>query len=254
MKLMTIFLLLLVVSGGGQAQIPEVLPDDYLVFDLKRAGDRLIGGAEHFPGFILALDLPAPLHSVPLDRETLLSFIEKEPMRGELTYPGGKKKTPILCEVVRHRGRDDVYMKTSLGHFLWETTDITTDRIAFAIYWWYRPPATKGDLRVLALARRLLATPGRWERRDDRKCDEDLASGRYSLFCALKQASMDIMKEYNHHNAAVQTVREVIGEMFPGREFEHTLMDFNNDPGVTHDRILGVLAAAESRIAKEIHR
>jgi hypothetical protein len=135
---------------------------------------------------------------------------------------------------------------------LWEHIEAGPELVAFAFYWWYQPPAAASDLEILDRARTLLSAPERWHQRDERKCDGDAASEVYSLFCALKLSSIAVAGEYNHHNTAMQTVRFVIEEASPGRVFEHTLMDFNNDPDTRHADILEVVDEATARLTREL--
>ena len=80
-----------------------------------------------------------------LDIKTLISLVKNQEITGTLTYLN-EKKTQIKYEVVRHRETEDIYMKTTLGYFLWEMLNIQDDKVIFAIYWWYCPPARKVDL------------------------------------------------------------------------------------------------------------
>jgi len=57
-----------------------------------------------------------------------------------------------------------------------------------------------------------------------------------------------------HEDGHRPSCRDVIEERFPGREFEHTLMDFNNDTPTRHVDILEVLDGAAERIAGELAR
>jgi hypothetical protein len=52
-------------------------------------------------------------------------------------------------------------------------------------------PATTEDLRILQRASELLKDESVWNRRDDRECDDDEATGKRSLFCALQKACMN---------------------------------------------------------------
>ena len=246
-----VFFLLLFFSLPLAAQIPEVLPDDYLVFQFQRADKTFVGEAEHLDGFVLKFQIPEGLRLDTLDADALLAFIAQKGLSGTLRYPNDRR-TPVTLHVVRHRGHREIYMKSSLGYFLWEYVDVGSERIAFAIYWWYRPPATEKDLEILALAKKMLALERHWERRDDRKCDQDKEDGVYSLFCALKVAAIKVMNEYNHHNTAMQMVRFAIEARFPEREFEHTLMDFNNDEKTSHTDLLQVIDAAAKKIKQEL--
>ena len=73
-------------------------------------------------------------------------------------------------------------------------------------------PATADDLRILRRADALLGDASVWNRHDDRVCDDDEASGKRSLFCALQKADREILGEYQHRNVALQEVRFVIGD------------------------------------------
>jgi len=235
-------------AADTASRIPQQLPDDYLSFELLRRGEDLVGGAEHFDGFTITLEVS---RQQARDLDSLLAAVGAGEVSGKLTYPDGRE-TPVHTELVQHRGVDEIYMKSSLGYFLWEYVEASPERVAFAFYWWYCPPAVAGDLEILGRARALLSSPERWRKRDDRKCDDDEASQVYSLFCALKLSSIAVAGEYNHHNTAMQTVRFVIEELSPGRELEHTLMDFNNDPDTGHGDILEVLDEAAARVTRAL--
>ena len=154
--------------------------------------------------------------------------------------------------MVNHRGKDEIYMKTSLGYFLWEYVEIRENKIVFAIYWWYCPPAQEVDLKILEQAEQLLSNSANWHQKDDRSCDDDIESNLFSLFCALKHASIELAGEYNHHNTAMQTVRFVIDELVPQHGFEHTLRDYNNAPSTRHGDILHCLRLAKERIKAQL--
>jgi hypothetical protein len=187
------------------------------------------------------------------DFDTLVSVVRNQRITGTLTYPNGKA-TPIEYEVVRHRDKDDIYMKTTLGYFLWEWVTIREDQLAFVIDWWYCPPARDLDRAALEMAIQLLADSANWHKEDDRRCDNDTETNCWSLFCALKHASLEKMGEYNHHNTAMQTVRFVIDDLIPDHRFEHTLMDFNNAPATTHADIIRALKLAEQRITQQLEK
>jgi hypothetical protein len=232
-----------------ESTIPEqaTLPDDYLPFTMRPARNKWIGTCEHLPGFGLSLDLPGSIIEDDPNEKHLISIIKSRPTAGTLEYPNGRT-TPIAYEIVNHRGTQEIYMKSSLGYFLWEHVRITEDEIRFAIYWWYTPPAQKQDLEILSLAEQLLADPTHWHQDDDRQCEDDEKENRWSLFCALKVASMKVAKEYNHHNTAIQTVRFTIDDKVPNHGFAHTLMDYNNAPTTTHGDILSCIEASTQRI------
>ena len=231
----------------------DTLPDNHILFVLPILDDRLEGANEHLEGFNISMDFPHQLEKRKLDENNLISLVRNNKITGTLTYPNGEK-TQIRYEVVNHRKTEDIYMKTTLGYFLWENVTIQDDKVIFVINWWYCPPARKIDLETCEMVIQILSDSINWHKDDDRKCEDDIERNKWSLFCALKYASKKKMGEYNHHNTVMQTVRFVIDELIPDHEFEHTLMDYNNLQSTKHKDIIHVLEIARKRIEQEIER
>ncbi len=231
----------------------DTLPDNHLLFTVNILNDRLEGANEYLEGFKISMDLSNQFLKNGLDISNLMSLVRNQEITGTVTYPNGKT-TQITYEIVHHRETEEIYMKTSLGYFLWQNVVIQDDKLFFVINWWYCPPARKVDLETLEMTEQLLADATDWHKKDDRICDNDIESNSWSLFCALKYASIEKMGEYNHHNSAMQTVRFVIDDLIPDHGFEHTLMDYNNSPSTEHEDILSVLTIAKERIRKEIEK
>lgn len=229
------------------------LPDDYLPITLKVQDGMLAGKSEYLIGFTFSMNLPADFLKKPFDKEELFAIVREENVTGTLTYPNGRT-TEIEYENVNYRGFEDVYMKTTLGYFLWEMLEVREDDVSFLIYWWYCPPARRVDMEALEMAEQLLADSTHWHKTDDRECEDDIKNDRWSLFCAIKYASIEKMGEYNHHNTAMQALRTAIDELMPEHGFTHTLMDFNNLPSTTHHDILFVIETAKKRIEEELNR
>lgn len=108
--------------------------------------------------------------------------------------------------------------------------------------------ASATDLEIIDRAAALLSTETRWNRSDDRICEDDERSGRRSLFCALYLASIEVTGKYLHNRPAMNAVREVITERASDRVSAHTLRDFNNHEATTFSAIRGVLAEARRRL------
>jgi hypothetical protein len=243
--------LLVAVPVWAQSPVGEELPDDYIPFTFSFTDSGLVGSSEFLQGFTITMAILRGELPASIDLDTLVAAVRSRPITGTLTYPSGRT-TPIAYEIVHHRGPEEIYMKSSLGYFLWEYVSVSDDQVNMAIYWWYCPPALPADLEALETAARLLADPDHWHQKDDRDCADDEASGRWSLFCALKYASIEAMGEYNHHNTAMQTIRFVIDDLVPDHGFAHTLMDYNNASTTTHADILHVLELAHEHVAAEL--
>ncbi|KPL14735.1 hypothetical protein AMJ74_02800 [candidate division WOR_3 bacterium SM1_77] len=235
----------------AQSSSQYELPDDYLPFTLHQLDDKLEGESEFLKGFEISMNVPRELLGNGLSIEAIFSLVRNRNVTGTLTYPNGKT-TKIEYEIVHHRETEDIYMKSSLGYFLWEYMSIQDGKLSFAIYWWYCPPATESDLEIIEMAKKLLADSSHWHKNDDRECADDFENNQWSLFCALKHSSIVKTGEYNHHNTAIQTARFVIDEIIPNHGFAHTLMDFNNAQSTRHGDILHVLELSKKRIKQEL--
>jgi len=241
------------VASLVEAQSPPQgeLPDDYLPFTLHQFDEKLEGESKFLDGFKISMNLPSEFLGNPLNIEAIFSLVRSQNITGTVTYPSGRT-TKIEYEIVRFRETEDIYMKSSLGYFLWEYMDIQDGKLNFAIYWWYCPPTTEQDLAIIEYSAKLLADSCHWHQDDDRECGNDIDNKEWSLFCALKFSSMEITGEYNHHNTAIQSVRFVIDELVPDHGFAHTLMDYNNESSTRHSDILHVLEISRQRIEGEL--
>jgi hypothetical protein len=109
-----------------------------------------------------------------------------------------------------------------------------------------RPPVTKADLQIVKRARELLDSAAKWNRADNRQCPEGART--FSLYCALQQATVEIAGKSDHRGAALQEARFVIDEIAADRNYEHRLMNYNNDPTTTFADIQEVFRITESLI------
>jgi hypothetical protein len=111
-------------------------------------------------------------------------------------------------------------------------------------------PVTADDLKILKRADEILSNESKWNRKDDRTCKPDATT--WSLFCALHQASIEVLGEYDHRRVALQEVRFAIEDVSKGKEFEHRLMDYNNLPTTQFKDIKLVLKMATDKVAARL--
>ncbi len=107
-------------------------------------------------------------------------------------------------------------------------------------------PVPAQDVQILEIANRLLSGETLWNRADTRRCPS--RATQLSLFCALRQACIQVLGRYDHRRAALQEVRFVIDER--GKDYEHRLMGFNNDPSTSFQDVKAVLRAATDRVRR----
>jgi hypothetical protein len=111
-------------------------------------------------------------------------------------------------------------------------------------------PVTSEDVRILQRANQILSSPAVWNRHDTRTCKP--ADRTWSLFCALEQASLDVLGEYRHREVALQEVRFAIVDATNGRRFEHRLMDYNNLASTSFEDVKAVLKVATDRVSARL--
>ena len=105
-------------------------------------------------------------------------------------------------------------------------------------------PVSNEDLQILQRAREILSDESKWNSDDDRVCNED--DTKWSLFCALKKATIETLGEYDHRRVALMEVRWIIDKLMEGEDCEHRLMDFNNTR--EYDDIINVLNESIKRV------
>lgn len=110
------------------------------------------------------------------------------------------------------------------------------------------------DLQIIEKAYVLLADATEWIKQDERECEDDIAQGKYSLYCALYKASLDIKGEYEHRKAAMQQVRFTLEKYDNGRVVNHRLMDWNNHPDTTFEDIKKVLWEAKEEVRSQLEQ
>lgn len=106
------------------------------------------------------------------------------------------------------------------------------------------------DLQILDGALGILSSERVWDRADDRVCHPEDTT--FSLFCALQRASINALGAYEHRRAALQEVRFAVEEASVGRQYEHRLRDYNNDPTTTLADVRRVIEVARERVAARL--
>ncbi len=110
-----------------------------------------------------------------------------------------------------------------------------------------RPAITKIDLQIVKRAREILNSESKWNRADNRICPAEAKT--VSLYCALQMATVEVGGKAEHRGAALQEARFVIDEIARDRNYEHRLMNYNNDRTTTFSDIQEVLRITESLIS-----
>jgi hypothetical protein len=250
MKLLLIilgYLIMLSQVTFGQNEICETC----VQYTLELNGNKLQGNSLQFAGYDVSMNLPPEFSKDSLSIDYLFAIINKHDVSGDFIFPNGKK-TEIKYSLIPYKDTVTVFMKTSNGWYPWDKLRIENSKLIFSYDYWYCPPPTKTDLKILDLCFDYLKDSTKWQQNDDRDCDADKLDNIWSLFCAIKIASIEKIGEYNHRGKVIQTTRFVIDELYPDHGYAHTLMDFNNDSSTKFKDIIKVLSIVKDRIEKEL--
>jgi hypothetical protein len=110
-------------------------------------------------------------------------------------------------------------------------------------------PAESLNTQILNRVAKLLADESHWSRADTRECLPHAT--KLSLYCALRQATEEVMGESSHRTTAMAEVRAIIEEKV-GKKYDHRLMGYNNDPATKLADIHSVLKTAVDRLDRRL--
>jgi len=102
------------------------------------------------------------------------------------------------------------------------------------------------DHQIVRRADALLSSVSVWNRADDRKCPGSATT--LSIYCAMERATIEITCGPHHRRPAMEVVRQVVEERSVGRNYEHRLMNYNNDSRTTLADVHSLFAEALTRM------
>jgi hypothetical protein len=91
--------------------------------------------------------------------------------------------------------------------------------------------ANELDRKIIERADAILASDAVWNRADNRKCPASATT--WSIYCALERATIEVTGGFHHRRPALEIVRLIVEERTNGRQYNHRLMDYNNDRTTT---------------------
>ncbi len=213
---------------------------------LHLEGNRLKGTCEHryLTGFEIELD------STYTEIDSALLF-RQFPRIGSINFKN-RVDIPTEFTISNRAGFAQIMFRFRTNYLTFDRLQIEKQLISFQVDDDPEVPVTEKDLRIIAVAQKMLSEEKYWNNEDDRNCDDDLANKSFSIYCALRIASLEVEEKYNHRNAVLQKLRHLIGERFPNKKWNHRLMDFNNMAEVTFTDIQEMLAKMETEIIQEL--
>ena len=213
---------------------------------LHLEGNRLKGTCEHryLTGFEMELD------STYTEIDSALLF-RQLPRTGSINFKN-RGNIPTEFTLTNRAGFAQIMFRFRTSYLTFDHLQIEKQSITFRVDDDPKVPVTEEDLRMIVIAKKMLSEEKYWHKEDDRNCDDDLANKSFSIYCALRMASLEVEEKYNHRNAVLQKLRHLIEEKFPNKKWKHRLMDFNNMPEVTFADVQEMLAKIETEIIQEL--
>jgi hypothetical protein len=135
-------------------------------------------------------------------------------------------------------------LRTLFGWF--PVTNFQADPLAFTVDGDHEVPPNAVDRQILEHASAILSSVAVWDRHDTRDCAATATS--WSIYCSVVRASVDLLGAYHHRRPAAQLVRAIIDERTKGKDYQHRLMDYNNDPTTELADVKSLFADALARI------
>jgi hypothetical protein len=102
------------------------------------------------------------------------------------------------------------------------------------------------DREIIQRADALLSSDAVWNRADNRKCPATATT--WSMYCALEHATREVTGGFHHRRPALELVRVMVEERTKDRDYNHRLMDYNNDSTTHIADVRSVFAAALAKI------
>lgn len=112
-------------------------------------------------------------------------------------------------------------------------------------------PVSHADIAIIEKAVKILESQDRRNLEGDRNCEDDFHSERFSAFCALYAASIEIDGEYRHRRPAMQAARDSLLDKFPGA-YAHTLRDINNNASIPDEALVAALEEASALLRNQL--
>lgn len=203
-------------------------------------GNKLKGNCEnkYYSGFEIEMD------TIYQSLDSLKLFGQL-PRLGKINFKN-KAMVPTEFHLTERAGYAQIIFRFRNDWITFDDLKIEGDKIKFSIDIDPDVPPTADDVRIVQLAKEILSEEKYWSKTDDRNCENDVANKCYSIYCAIKIASITIENKYNHRNAVLQKLRHLINEKYPNKKWSHRLMDYNNLPETKYEDIIEMLDDIES--------
>jgi hypothetical protein len=246
-----VFAAFVVVLSGCATTAPTDTNSKALTCALKQSGAEFEG----------TCDVPCEVNELAVNFDGIKpNFSCKEPPRSVAaslrklekgegwlgTMIGRQPEDPTRFEIMNNANGKPGVAKTPFGWFRLQNVQLAGDALNVRAATDRQLPPTADDTRIIGRAKALLSSPAVWNKNDNRMCPPN--PQKWSLFCALMQATEEVSGGIHYRQPALQAVREVLNEVGGNRMGKHRLMDYNNHPDTTLEEVQKLLSTAQARL------
>ena len=104
------------------------------------------------------------------------------------------------------------------------------------------------DREIIQRADAIVSSVAVWNRADNRKCPATATT--WSIYCAMERATRELTGGFHHRRPALELVRVMVEELTKDRNYNHRLMDYNNDSTTHLADVHSLFAAALAKIGR----
>ena len=163
---------------------------------------------------------------------------------GEMTIPAGT----VAIELEVYSDGRGILRPEGLN---WITvTDLVTlpETLAFDLNPAVPVPPSDLDRDIIIRAASILSSESVWDRADDRQCRAEDTT--WSIYCSMIRATFEVTGGIHHRRPAMEIVRQIVDTRSAGRQYQHRLRDYNNDPSTTLADIRSLFEESLARLKR----
>ena len=160
---------------------------------------------------------------------------------GNMTDSGS---SPYAVEIELYSGGSGV-IRTEFGWYAISGFELAPPTLRFQIDTSREIPLNDLDRQIIQRAASILSSVSAWHRADNRRCPATATT--WSIYCAMQRATIEVTGAFHHRRPALETVRQIVEARTAGRNYNHRLMDYNNDPSTTLEDVQSLFREALNR-------
>jgi hypothetical protein len=141
-------------------------------------------------------------------------------------------------------------MKTQVAWVLVEDAVVEGVDLSFWFQFDEDAPPTHEDLAIIERTAGILSDELVWDRSQGRRCPD--VARTWTLYCALRQATVEETEEFHERQPALVITGKVIGEVFRDMSWENPLIDYNAYDDAILIEVHRLLAMAATRVRREL--